>query len=121
MTPDEALDRLHRAGWSIGETAAGRIWLVCGTNGENPNESRRLDPGDGLAGCLRAGRRRWYAGSPQARRRRPWCATKRDEGMDERTKCTVDPLALQEAGASLGRSCRWMQAGGEIAGPERYW
>jgi hypothetical protein len=24
MTPDEALDRLHRAGWSIGETGAGR-------------------------------------------------------------------------------------------------
>jgi hypothetical protein len=23
MTPTEALDRLHRAGWSIGETAAG--------------------------------------------------------------------------------------------------
>jgi hypothetical protein len=35
MTPNEALNRLHRAGWSIGETGAGRIWLVCGTNGEN--------------------------------------------------------------------------------------
>jgi hypothetical protein len=22
MSPDEALDRLHRAGWSVGETAA---------------------------------------------------------------------------------------------------
>jgi hypothetical protein len=35
MTPDEALDRLHRAGWSIGETAAGSTWLVSGINGEN--------------------------------------------------------------------------------------
>ena len=35
MTPDEALDRLHRAGWSIGETGAGRTWIVSGSNGEN--------------------------------------------------------------------------------------
>jgi hypothetical protein len=47
------------------------------------------------------------------------CATRRDGGMDEWRKPVV-PLALQEVGASLGRSCRWMQAGGEIAGPERY-
>jgi hypothetical protein len=40
MTPDEALDRLHRAGWSIGETCAGRTWLVCGTNGENIIDAR---------------------------------------------------------------------------------
>jgi len=31
-------------------------------------------------------------------------------------------LAPVQAGTkSLGRSVRWMQAGGEIAGPERYW
>jgi hypothetical protein len=35
MTPDEALDRLHRAGWSVGDTRAGRTWCVSGTNGEN--------------------------------------------------------------------------------------
>jgi hypothetical protein len=37
---DESLHRLHRSGWSIGETAVltadGRqFWLVSGTNGEN--------------------------------------------------------------------------------------
>jgi hypothetical protein len=36
---DECRDRLHRAGWSIGETAIGPdhalVWLVTGTNGEN--------------------------------------------------------------------------------------
>ena len=30
MNPTEALDRLHRDGWSIGETGTGRSWLVCG-------------------------------------------------------------------------------------------
>ena len=39
--PDvEALDRLHRAGWSIGDTAfddraGGLVWIVSGHNGEN--------------------------------------------------------------------------------------
>jgi hypothetical protein len=28
MPPDEALDRLHRAGWSVGETGTGRTWIV---------------------------------------------------------------------------------------------
>jgi hypothetical protein len=37
---DEALARLHRAGWSIGDTAfhdgaGGIAWLVSGSNGEN--------------------------------------------------------------------------------------
>jgi len=32
---DESCDRLHRAGWSIGETGGVSIWIVCGTNGEN--------------------------------------------------------------------------------------
>ena len=37
---DEALARLHRAGWSIGDVAfhdgAGRLlWIVSGSNGEN--------------------------------------------------------------------------------------
>jgi hypothetical protein len=27
MTPDEALDRFHCAGWSIGEACAGCGWL----------------------------------------------------------------------------------------------
>jgi hypothetical protein len=35
---DESLDRLHRAGWSIGDTAFGSkllAWQVSGSNGEN--------------------------------------------------------------------------------------
>lgn len=41
---DECRDRLHRAGWSIGETAIGpdqaMVWLITGTNGENRIEAR---------------------------------------------------------------------------------
>jgi hypothetical protein len=32
---DESFDRLHRAGWSIGEVAGSAVWIVTGTNGEN--------------------------------------------------------------------------------------
>jgi hypothetical protein len=32
---DESVDRLHRAGWSIGEAAGSDAWIVTGTNGEN--------------------------------------------------------------------------------------
>lgn len=32
---DEAFQRLKSAGWSIGEVASDRGWLVIGTNGEN--------------------------------------------------------------------------------------
>ena len=32
---DESFARLHRAGWSIGETGGAGVWLVIGTNGEN--------------------------------------------------------------------------------------
>jgi hypothetical protein len=36
---EESYDRLHRAGWSIGDAAfagpAGRVWVVSGRNGEN--------------------------------------------------------------------------------------
>jgi hypothetical protein len=31
---DESLDRLHRAGWSVGEIATTTTWLVSGTNGD---------------------------------------------------------------------------------------
>jgi hypothetical protein len=30
---DESRDRLHRAGWSVGEIATATRWLVTGTNG----------------------------------------------------------------------------------------
>jgi hypothetical protein len=32
---DECRDRLHRAGWSLGEVCFGATWQVDGTNGEN--------------------------------------------------------------------------------------
>jgi hypothetical protein len=32
---DEAFDRLHRAGWSIGEAAGSAVWIVIATNDEN--------------------------------------------------------------------------------------
>ena len=32
---DESRDRLHRAGWSLGETRMGSTWQVDGSNGEN--------------------------------------------------------------------------------------
>ena len=32
---DELRDRLHRAGWSLGETFFGQRWQVDGANGEN--------------------------------------------------------------------------------------
>ena len=41
---DESFDRLHRAGWSIGETAFGPdhslVWIVSGSNGENRVKAR---------------------------------------------------------------------------------
>jgi hypothetical protein len=43
-TVDESRDRLHRAGWSVGETAVGPehalVWIISGTNGENRIEGR---------------------------------------------------------------------------------
>ena len=32
---DESRDRLHHAGWSIGEAGGAAVWIVTGTNGEN--------------------------------------------------------------------------------------
>ena len=32
---DESMDRLRRAGWSMGDAALGSLWHVTGTNGEN--------------------------------------------------------------------------------------
>jgi hypothetical protein len=34
-TVDVSRARLHRAGWSIGETGTAKGWLVTGQNGEN--------------------------------------------------------------------------------------
>jgi hypothetical protein len=33
MAPDEALDRLRRAGWSVGDAVAGGTWIVTGSHG----------------------------------------------------------------------------------------
>ena len=32
---DESLDRLHRAGWSVGDYGTATRWVVSGGNGEN--------------------------------------------------------------------------------------
>jgi hypothetical protein len=32
---DESLDRLHRAGWSVGDYDTATRWVVSGSNGEN--------------------------------------------------------------------------------------
>jgi hypothetical protein len=34
-TVDDCRNRLHRAGWSVGEVASGTRWLINGANGEN--------------------------------------------------------------------------------------
>jgi hypothetical protein len=34
-TVDESLDRLHRAGWSVGDYGTVTRWVVSGSNGEN--------------------------------------------------------------------------------------
>jgi len=50
------------------------------------------------------------------------CASRqRVEEMDEKEAESVVLLVAQAIGMPLGRSCRRMFAGGEIAGPERYW
>jgi len=37
---DECFERLHRAGWSVGEVATAGEWIVSGTNGENLLDAR---------------------------------------------------------------------------------
>jgi len=37
---DESFDRLHRAGWSVGEVATAGEWIITGTKGENVLEAR---------------------------------------------------------------------------------
>jgi hypothetical protein len=39
-TVDESRDRLHRAGWSVGEIATASTWVITGSNGENLLEAR---------------------------------------------------------------------------------
>ena len=53
-TIDECLDRLHRAGWSVGHAAFGATWQVDGTNGENVLLARG-DAGRGVPARLRPG------------------------------------------------------------------
>jgi hypothetical protein len=56
---DESRDRLHRAGWSVGETAVGPghapVWVVGGTNGENRIEGRGRSQAEA-----------WYGATQQA-------------------------------------------------------
>jgi hypothetical protein len=39
-TVDKSRDRLHRAGWSVGEFATASAWWVSGANGENALNAR---------------------------------------------------------------------------------
>jgi hypothetical protein len=39
-TVDESFERLHKAGWSVGDAATPAGWCVSGTNGENRIEAR---------------------------------------------------------------------------------
>jgi hypothetical protein len=39
-TVDDSRDRLHRAGWSVGEIATAAGWVVSGSNGENQLAAR---------------------------------------------------------------------------------
>ena len=46
----DALDQLHRVGWSSGSTAFGStagvlVWVVSGVNGEEPDQGRGGDRG----------------------------------------------------------------------------
>jgi hypothetical protein len=49
-SPDECFARLHRAGWSVGETSffgsCGEVWLVSGSNGENLLRAEGLTQAD---------------------------------------------------------------------------
>ncbi len=36
---DESVDRLRRAGWSVGDVGTATRWVVSGGNGENPVRS----------------------------------------------------------------------------------
>jgi hypothetical protein len=43
-------DRLHRAGWSLGETCCGQRWQVDGENGEKRGRSSPVPPASSAAG-----------------------------------------------------------------------
>jgi hypothetical protein len=55
-TVDESLDRLRRAGWSVGEAGSATRWVVTGTNGENMIQAE---------GCTQA--EAWWLACQQAR------------------------------------------------------
>jgi hypothetical protein len=59
-TSDESFARLHRAGWSVGDTsvitATGIVRIVSGVNGENVLEARAATQAEA-----------WYRASQQAK------------------------------------------------------
>jgi hypothetical protein len=46
-TVDESLDRLHRAGWSVGDYGTATRWVVSGTHGHGITTKERLSRGHG--------------------------------------------------------------------------
>jgi hypothetical protein len=52
---DESSDRLHRAGWSVGEYATASAWVVTGSNGESVVHAEdRTHAGAWWAACQQA-------------------------------------------------------------------
>ena len=45
---DNALERLHRAGWSLGEIRQGDRWVIDGVNGENRIQASEQTQADAL-------------------------------------------------------------------------
>jgi hypothetical protein len=57
-TVDGSRDRLHRAGWSVGESATATRCLVCGSNGENQIKPEAPAQADACRRVPAGGRRR---------------------------------------------------------------
>ena len=78
-TVDESFERLHRAGWSVGDiaTVAGR--LITGANGEN---------------VIRATGRTQLTSSTSCYRENPRCNVRVSSRTTKCYDCTSDPVSL---------------------------
>jgi hypothetical protein len=71
LSVDESFARLHRAGWSIGETGGATVWVVIGTNGENMIFAEGKTQAEA---CYRATLQAEVVGMLAKRRDEPGCA-----------------------------------------------
>jgi len=58
---DDLLNELHRAGWSLGDTAfhavgGGLVWVVSGTNGENQIRAEGATSAEAWRGAIEQAR-----------------------------------------------------------------